>query len=435
MKKLYVGIVRDHSASMRGLTETARVDFNELLSTFQKEAADDDLFTMMTVIECGSYAKMSTTFANRGLSQLINIAENNVPVNRIKSLFHYSADGGSTPLYDSVGELITKFKGLPDINDENTQVLIMALTDGEENASKVFRTSLVNEIREIQRKDNWTITFRVPSGASKRLINALGVHAGNVVEWETTKRGYEESTVMNVASTRSFLSNVKSGVLKSSTSFYANASDLTSTDVKQNLTDISREVRIYDVTSDSDIRPFIENVSGDPYVKGSAHYQLTKREDQVQDYKVIIIRDRRNGHVYTGADARIMLGLPTQGTVKVAPGDHGHFDIFIQSTSVNRKLVAGTKVLHRPMPGKNYKSSKDAQKLPATPAAVKKTVQAPKPVPSQTTQASVIQAYKDGYKDGRQKKKNREDSFTGSERDYYVKGRADGKVKKAPLYV
>jgi hypothetical protein len=47
----------------------------------------------------------------------------------------------------------------------------------------------------------------------------------------------------------------------------------------------------------------------------------------------------------------------------------------------------------------------------------------------------VIAAYKDGYKDGRQKKKNREETFVGSERDYYTKGRNDGKAKKVPLYV
>ena len=32
--------------------------------------------------------------------------------------------------------------------------------------------------------------------------------------------------------------------------------------------------------------------------------------------------------------------------VKVTPGDHGMFNIYVQSTSVNRKLVGGTKVLY-----------------------------------------------------------------------------------------
>jgi len=41
-----------------------------------------------------------------------------------------------------------------------------------------------------------------------------------------------------------------------------------------------------------------------------------------------------------------LLGLPEVGSVAVNPGDHGNFNIFVQSTSVNRKLVAGTKALY-----------------------------------------------------------------------------------------
>jgi hypothetical protein len=49
--------------------------------------------------------------------------------------------------------------------------------------------------------------------------------------------------------------------------------------------------------------------------------------------------------VYMGEDARRMLGLPTSGVAKVRPGNHSSFDVFVQSTSLNRKLVRGTKLL------------------------------------------------------------------------------------------
>jgi len=35
-----------------------------------------------------------------------------------------------------------------------------------------------------------------------------------------------------------------------------------------------------------------------------------------------------------------------RGTIKLAPGDYGNFEIFIQSTSNNRKLLAGTKCVY-----------------------------------------------------------------------------------------
>ena len=41
--------------------------------------------------------------------------------------------------------------------------------------------------------------------------------------------------------------------------------------------------------------------------------------------------------------------LPTDGSkAKLTPGQLGRWDVFIQSTSVNRKLVHGTIVLHDP---------------------------------------------------------------------------------------
>jgi hypothetical protein len=61
---------------------------------------------------------------------------------------------------------------------------------------------------------------------------------------------------------------------------------------------------------------------------------------------MIAIRARNTGKIFAGADARKMIGLPTDQNARLHPGDHGEYDIFIQSESVNRKLVAGTGVLY-----------------------------------------------------------------------------------------
>lgn len=109
-----------------------------------------------------------------------------------------------------------------------------------------------------------------------------------------------------------------------------------------------------------EIKPFAEsrlfsNTSASiPFLKGSAFYQLTKTEARVQDSKMIAIRDKINGRVYHGPAARDMIGLPHIGTVRLHPGDHGNYDIFIQSTSINRKLVAGTQVLYWPKVGQGF---------------------------------------------------------------------------------
>lgn len=89
-------------------------------------------------------------------------------------------------------------------------------------------------------------------------------------------------------------------------------------------------------------------------LRGAAFYRLEKLEPRIQDYKLIAIKDKTNGHVYHGQAARQLLGLPTVGNARVAPGDHGHYDIYIQSTSVNRKLKFGSTVMYWPKVGVEY---------------------------------------------------------------------------------
>jgi hypothetical protein len=76
---------------------------------------------------------------------------------------------------------------------------------------------------------------------------------------------------------------------------------------------------------------------------GEAYYQLTKAE-KIQPDKQIALLDNTTKHLFTGDNARVLLGLPSH-EVKVAPVAHPNFTVFVQSKSVNRKLVPGTKIL------------------------------------------------------------------------------------------
>ena len=74
---------------------------------------------------------------------------------------------------------------------------------------------------------------------------------------------------------------------------------------------------------------------------------MIKTEKKVQPYKLVALRVKTSGKVYCGEQAREMLGIGgLSKTVRLVPGDHGKFDVFIQSTSVNRKIAAGSEVLY-----------------------------------------------------------------------------------------
>src|SRR5580692_9156244 len=107
-QKQYIGISRDHSGSMRGLTHLASADYNLNLEAIQRASRDNNLDTIMNVIKCGVGHRATVD------RETVN---SNVQVLRPMSPSAYIADGNGTPLFDSVGELIELMENVPDAND------------------------------------------------------------------------------------------------------------------------------------------------------------------------------------------------------------------------------------------------------------------------------------------------------------------------------
>ena len=334
--KNYVGISRDHSLSMSSIALAAGRDYNDNIASIKEGAIEHNIDTIVSVVKCG---------AGRPAAVVREVINSNVQMLQPIKDGHYITDGNSTPLFDSVGDLIEQLQAVPDANDENVSFVVMIITDGEENSSKKWSGQTVGaKIKELQATDRWTFVFRVPRG-SRRALTQYGIPAGNILEWDQTDRGVQAASVATRSAVKSFYAARASGV-KSTDKFYADLSEVSISDVKTALVDISGQVSVYVVAANNNgvqIRDFVE-AQGITFTKGCAFYQLSKTEE-VQDYKQLAIRDKISGAVYSGFAARDMLGLPHTGTCKLAPGQHGQYDIFIQSTSVNRKLVEKTNVM------------------------------------------------------------------------------------------
>lgn len=339
--KQYIGFSNDHSRSMSGLTEAALRDFNTNISAIKSASLTNSLDTIVNVVQCGIRTGGYGSTGN--VRQIVNSN-----VTALKPLTSYVANGNSTPLFDSVGELIEMLKAVPDANDQDVSFLILVTTDGGENSSRKWSgVSLADEIRKLQATDRWTFVFRVPRGG-KLGLTRMGIPEGNIQEWDQTTRGVDVSTQATTAAFNDYYENRGKG-LKSTSTFYSNLANVSAAEVKASLKDISAEVSMFYVAShqdDMEIRPFVEAQLKSAMLKGAAFYQLSKTESKIQDTKMIVIRDKKTGSVYYGPAARQLIGLPTTGNARVHPGNHGNFDIFVQSTSVNRKVKAGTQVMY-----------------------------------------------------------------------------------------
>lgn len=353
--KNYIGFSRDHSGSMSHIARHAARDYNNSIASIREAAETNNQDTIVSVVECGygHTNQVRRVITNSNVSTLQPITES-----------AYSANGRGTPLWDSVGELIEMFEAVPDADDKNVSFLIMVTTDGAENASRKYSAqSIAAKIHQLQATDRWTFVFRVPRGDARDLARK-GIPEGNIQEWDQTQRGVETATARDKEAFNNYFSARATGQTATK-KFYTDLSNVSSADVAVALTDVSSEVQIWPVgpaDHDADIRNFVESrLNGSAMLKGAGFYQLTKTEPEVQDHKKILIRDRTTHGVYFGTAARQMLGLPGYGTVRVTPGNHGNFDIFIQSTSVNRKLKSGTSLVYWPDVGVRYKEGPSAR--------------------------------------------------------------------------
>lgn len=100
------------------------------------------------------------------------------------------------------------------------------------------------------------------------------------------------------------------------------------------------------VRRDMAIKDFVEK-NGATFRKGRGFYQFTKREE-VQEKKEVILVDQDTGDMFSGVKARKMVGIPfgKRGMVSPGSGSVVGYDVFIQSTSSNRKLQKGTQFLY-----------------------------------------------------------------------------------------
>ena len=106
---------------------------------------------------------------------------------------------------------------------------------------------------------------------------------------------------------------------------------------------------VLEVDVDIPIRQFFSR-NGLDFKTGKRFYELTKRE-KIQDYKEILLMDRSTRDVFVVEQVRKILGIP-QKTCTLKPDDLNNkmlskYVVFIQSTSVNRKLIEGTKFLYK----------------------------------------------------------------------------------------
>ena len=320
----------DESGSMQHIRSNTIAATNEMIETVKREAYKSGQLATVT----------QKTFSCRSRTQALN-----AKLEQLRPLSPATyCPSGMTALRDVVYDTIREINGLSASGGANHSILFVVVTDGDDTCSATGQQDVNNLLKTCVATDHWSFAFLVPPGSGAGVTHRWGLPDGNVKEWEQTSEGVRHATQSVVSGLQSFTSARASGKRSVTNFFSPDLSKVTATKVANKLDDLTRKVKISTVSAEEEIRPFVENHMRINYERGHAFYQLMKKET-VQGYKEVILFNKKSKKIFGGVGSRAVLGLP-DGDVKVDPGIQGEWDIFVQSTSVNRKLPRGTKVAY-----------------------------------------------------------------------------------------
>jgi len=267
---------------------------------------------------------------------------------RLPSLKGQYSPTGGTPLIQATLLTLAELGQTPELHADHA-FLVYVITDGEETVDRYPGNSnrrLLQERFE-HLKENWTVCALVPTDGAHRQCRELGFSTGNIQQWDcTSEAGLNDASNAVKAATQNYMTLRASGVRSSKNLFTPAVGKRT--DVVKKLKPVTDAYTVFKATGSGreSIASFVERATSKPYVIGSAFYELVKPET-IQPHKKICLRTKPDGHLYSGNNDEIrhVLGLPVGGEIKVGPAELKDFQVFVESTSVNRYVVPNQDIL------------------------------------------------------------------------------------------
>ncbi|MER6618015.1 vWA domain-containing protein [Streptomyces xantholiticus] len=334
----HVALVLDASSSMSGLSHKVVEVADQQIEYLARRSRELDQETRVTVyvfadkVQCVIYDK---------------------DVLRMPSLKQLYRVGGMTALLAAALKSQRELAQTAQLYGDHS-FLTFILTDGQENASHRCPDAPAGDPRELveavaqmirTQEDNWTLAVLVPDQMGKREAMQCGFPKDNIAIWDATStQGLEEAGQVIRQATEKFMVGRSQGIRGSRAVFSTGAEAVNKDTIKAaGLTPVNpSQYQLIPVSRDAAIRDWVIEC-GHTYRTGCAFYQLSKSE-KIQAKKQIAVLEKKTDRVYSGPEARALLGLPDT-EVRVKPDHNADFTIFVQSTSVNRKLVPHTRLL------------------------------------------------------------------------------------------
>lgn len=201
--KTYVVMLLDKSASMWSSRDKAIKHFNGIVDEIK--TASDGQDVNVSLVTFNHF--ISNDYFNEDIEFLKPIGYSN-----------YSPSG-RTALNDAIGLTIDKMKiELNDLNKDHVSVLFFVLTDGLENASRIYQTAeLQKRLKNLQSSGRWTFTYMGTDHDADAVAQSLNIPQSNTLAFDRDK--FVEATYSSRVATNDYFQSRRLGK-KSTDQFY-----------------------------------------------------------------------------------------------------------------------------------------------------------------------------------------------------------------------
>lgn len=175
--RIYNLIIVDESGSMSHLREATLSGINETIGTIksaQKEFADtqEHTLTLVTFDSDSNRPDVRTMIDNQSITE-VNEFRDYMP-------------NGCTPLYDAMGQSLTKLHSAIK-GDVDASAVVTVLTDGLENASREWDAHSLRKLIEQLKEEGWSFSYMGSAHNVKEVTDLLSIE--NVVEFSHDQLG------------------------------------------------------------------------------------------------------------------------------------------------------------------------------------------------------------------------------------------------------
>jgi hypothetical protein len=181
-RKAFFAFVLDESGSMSTGKQATITGMNEQIqqirSTFKDSA---DVEPIITFVKFNGI--VTPLYVNKGLEELKDFTDADYNPN------------GMTAMYDAVGYVLNTLDQAEGINDEDTSVLVVVVSDGAENSSREHTAhTIADRVKSYNDTKRWTFTYLGSNVDLTQVRANTGFAAGNTVTFDSSNAiGYTQA--------------------------------------------------------------------------------------------------------------------------------------------------------------------------------------------------------------------------------------------------